>query len=226
MKILLTLLLFLVSEQAFSDNFFIPKNNEIIFDIVRKNNVIGTHSIIFNKKEINTLNVKINVDIKVKIGFLTIYKYKHDNNEVWINNELFSISTESINNKNKRYFVEGKQNDNKFEFIGVDGKKNWERNVIPISYWNKNITKRNIFLDTQKGIMRELKVRSLNNDKIKFGEKTIEAKCYELTVITSHKTDQKPFPTIYVWYTEQGELMKIKFDSPEDNSIIDYIRIK
>ena len=74
--------------------------------------------------------------------------------------------------------------------------------------------------------MRELKVRSLNNDKLIFGEKTIEAKCYELTVITTHKTDQKPFPTIYVWYTEQGELMKLKFDSPEDNSIIDYIRIK
>ena len=45
-------------------------------------------------------------------------------------------------------------------------------------------------------------------------------------VITKHITDEKPFPILYLWYTKDGELMKLKFDSPEDNSIIEYNRIQ
>ena len=45
-------------------------------------------------------------------------------------------------------------------------------------------------------------------------------------VKTIHSSDEKPFPNLYLWYTNKGELMKLEFDSPEDKSIITYNRIK
>ena len=47
-----------------------------------------------------------------------------------------------------------------------------------------------------------------------------------MLITTKHRTDEKPFPILYLWYTGDGELMKLEFDSPEDKSIISYNRIK
>ena len=82
-KFIIILLFIFISNFCNAEHYFIPENNKIIFDIIRKNKSIGTHSIFFNKNNEYT-NVKIEVDIKVKIGFLTVYKYSHNNNERWI----------------------------------------------------------------------------------------------------------------------------------------------
>ena len=50
--------------------------NEVIKSVPGKN--IGIHSIIFNKAG-DEVQVKIDVKIKVKLGFITIYKYIHEN---------------------------------------------------------------------------------------------------------------------------------------------------
>ena len=50
-------------------------------------------------------------------------------------------------------------------------------------------------------------------------------KKYEINVKSKHPTDEKELSVIYVWYTEEGELIKLEFKSPEDNSIITYKRI-
>lgn len=226
MRKFITILLFIfISNFCNAEHYFIPKDNKIIFDIIRKNKSIGTHSIFFNKKNEYT-NVKIEVDIKVKIGFLTVYKYSHNNNERWSGNELHEIQTKSITNSKKKYSVKGKRINNIFEFIGVDGKQNTNKNVIPISYWNKSLIERNEFLDSQKGIIRKSKIKFISEEQIKYKNKNFKTKKYEFLVLTKHSSDEKPFPIIYLWYTEIGELMKLQFDSPEDNSIIEYVRVE
>ena len=110
MKYIIILLLFLINtDQAVSKEIVIPKNNEIKFDIIRKNKNIGYHIITF-KKENNILNVNIEVNIDVKIAFLNIYKYSHQNHEQWKDNKLYKISTNSLTNSKKKYFGERKSN--------------------------------------------------------------------------------------------------------------------
>ena len=171
-------------------------------------------------------NVDIKVDIKVKLGFITLYKYSHENNENWEKSELISISTKSLTNSKKKYIVNGEQKNDKFEFYGIDGRNIVERNIVPISYWNVNLLKRKNFLDTQKGIIREFTLSQLDSEKIIFDNNEVECIKYEIKIITKHSSDEKPFPIIYVWYDNNGELMKLFFNSPEDNSKIDYVRIK
>ena len=122
--------------------------------------------------------------------------------------------------------MNGIQIKNSFECYGVDDKIIVESDIIPISYWNKEITNRKIFLDSQKGILREFNIDILGEEEIIFKNNKINTEKYELMVITKHITDEKPFPILYLWYTKDGELMKLKFDRPEDNSIIEYNRIQ
>ena len=226
MKYLIILLLFLiVTNQSISKEIIIPENNVIKFDIIRKNKNIGYHIIDFNKEN-DILNVNIEVNINVKIGFLSIYKYSHQNHEQWKDGKLYKIKTNTYTNSKKEYFVNGIQIKNSFECYGVDDKIIVESDIIPISYWNKEITNRKIFLDSQKGILREFNIDILGEEEIIFKNNKINTEKYELMVITKHITDEKPFPILYLWYTKDGELMKLKFDSPEDNSIIEYNRIQ
>ena len=107
-----------------------------------------------------------------------------------------------------------------------DTQQNTNKNIIPISYWNKSLIERNEFLDSQKGIIRKSKIKFISEEQIKYKNKNFKTKKYEFLVLTKHSSDEKPFPIIYLWYTEIGELMKLRFDSPEDNSIIEYVRVE
>tara|TARA_B110000014_G_scaffold246754_1_gene219741 strand:- start:407 stop:1087 length:681 start_codon:yes stop_codon:yes gene_type:complete len=222
--IFLIISIFITGESS-SNNFALPENKEIEFEIIRKNKNIGYHSIIFQEDN-NILNVNIDVNIAVKIGFLTIYKYKHKNQEQWKNNQLYKISTNSITNSKKKYLVKGEQKNKFFEFYGVDDLKKTSKNVIPISYWNKELINKKEFLDTQKGILRKFKIKFLGIKNIEFNNNKIRTEKYEIEVLTNHITDEKPFPFLYLWYTEKGELIKLEFNSPEDKSVIKYNRIK
>ncbi|MBG76915.1 MAG: hypothetical protein CMI98_03470 [Pelagibacteraceae bacterium] len=225
MKYLLIIIFLLLGNQVFSKEMYVPESGEIVFEIIRKNKTIGTHTISFIEND-KDLKVDIEVNINVKLGFLTIYKYRHNNTEYWQEGELIKISTNSLTNSKKKYFVEGQKNNDFFEYEGVDNRKRTGLNVIPISYWNYEILDRNVFLDSQKGILREFDLKEMELENIFFNEKNFNAKKYMMKVKTIHSSDEKPFPNLYLWYTNKGELMKLEFDSPEDKSIITYNRIK
>ena len=225
MKYLLIIIFLLLGNQVFSKEMYVPESGEIVFEIIRKNKTIGTHTISFIEND-KDLKVDIEVNINVKLGFLTIYKYRHNNTEYWKEGELIKISTNSLTNSKKKYFVEGQKNNDFFEYEGVDNRKRTGLNVIPISYWNYEILDRNVFLDSQKGILREFDLKEMELENIFFNEKNFNAKKYMMKVKTIHSSDEKPFPNLYLWYTNKGELMKLEFDSPEDKSIITYNRIK
>tara|TARA_B100000427_G_scaffold314351_1_gene307427 strand:+ start:1239 stop:1916 length:678 start_codon:yes stop_codon:yes gene_type:complete len=225
MKYLLIIIFLLLGNQVFSKEMYVPESGEIVFEIIRKNKTIGTHTISFIEND-KDLKVDIEVNINVKLGFLTIYKYRHNNTEYWKEGELIKISTNSLTNSKKKYFVEGQKNNDFFEYEGVDNTKRTGLDVIPISYWNYEILDRKVFLDSQKGILREFDLKEMELENIFFNEKNFNAKKYMMKVKTIHSSDEKPFPNLYLWYTNKGELMKLEFDSPEDKSIITYNRIK
>ena len=225
MKYLLIIIFLLLGNQIFSKEMYVPESGEIVFEIIRKNKTIGTHTISFIEND-KDLKVDIEVNINVKLGFLTIYKYRHNNTEYWKEGELIKISTNSLTNSKKKYFVEGQKNNDFFEYEGVDNTKRTGLDVIPISYWNYEILDRKVFLDSQKGILREFDLKEMELENIFFNEKNFNAKKYMMKVKTIHSSDEKPFPNLYLWYTNKGELMKLEFDSPEDKSIITYNRIK
>ena len=67
--------------------FPIPKDNEVSFDVIRKNKIIGSVITTFNKDN-DELILRTIVDIKVKVLFIPAYKFFQDTTETWINKLL------------------------------------------------------------------------------------------------------------------------------------------
>ena len=104
----------------------------------------------------------------------------------------------------------------------MDGELKLDKEIFPLNYWNMAILDKNELFDTQKGIVRKIKVEKLKNEKIKINEKTVNAEKYLFNASKNPK-DKGPFPEYTLWYYEK-ELLKMEFKNPKDKKTIKIIR--
>ena len=73
-----------------SNAFPIPDDNEVSFDVIRKNKVIGNLTTKFIKDDENIVLHSV-LDINIKILFIPAYKFFQETKETWRNGEFISI---------------------------------------------------------------------------------------------------------------------------------------
>ena len=213
------LLLLLISANLYA--FPIPKDNEVSFDIIRKNKNIGSLITTF-KKEDDKLQIRTILDIKVKVFLITVYKFFQDTTETWIEGEFVKIEGYTNFEDEREYYIEGNDLDENFIASGMDGELTLSNKILPLNYWNKKILEEEEVFDTQKGIVRKITVQKLENDIIKMNNKNIEAEKYIMNASKNPK-DKGPFPQYTLWY-RNDELIKFEFVNPKDNKKIQTIR--
>ena len=213
------LLLLLISANLYA--FPIPKDNEVSFDIIRKNKNIGSLITTF-KKEDDKLQIRTILDIKVKVFLITVYKFFQDTTETWIEGEFVKIKGYTDFEDEREYYIEGNDLDENFIASGMDGELTLSNKILPLNYWNKKILKEEEVFDTQKGIVRKITVQKLENDIIKINNKNIEAEKYIMNASKNPK-DKGPFPQYTLWYKDD-ELIKFEFVNPKDKKVVTGIR--
>ena len=213
------LLLLLISANLYA--FPIPKDNEVSFDIIRKNKNIGSLITTF-KKEDDKLQIRTILDIKVKIFLITAYKFFQDTTETWIEGEFVKIKGYTDFEDEREYYIEGNDLDENFIASGMDGELTLSNKILPLNYWNKKILEEEEVFDTQKGIVRKITVQKLENDIIKMNNKNIEAEKYIMNASKNPK-DKGPFPQYTLWYKDD-ELIKFEFVNPKDKKVVTGIR--
>ena len=213
------LLLLLISANLYA--FPIPKDNEVSFDIIRKNKNIGSLITTF-KKEDDKLQIKTILDIKVKVFLITVYKFFQDTTETWIEGEFVKIEGYTNFEDEREYYIEGNDLDENFIASGMDGELTLSNKILPLNYWNKKILEEEEVFDTQKGIVRKITVQKLENDIIKMNNKNIEAEKYIMNASKNPK-DKGPFPQYTLWYKDD-ELIKFEFVNPKDKKVVTGIR--
>jgi len=201
--------------------FPIPKDNEVSFDIIRKNKNIGSLITTFNKED-DKLEVRTILDIKVKVLLITAYKFFQDTTETWINGEFVKIEGYTDFEDEREYYIKGNDIDKNFIASGMDGELVLSNKIIPLNYWNKKILEEKEVFDTQKGIVRKITVKKLENEIINMNNKKIETEKYIMNASRSPK-DKGPFPQYTLWY-KNDELIKFEFINPKDNKKIQTIR--
>jgi hypothetical protein len=213
------LLLLLISANLYA--FPIPKDNEVSFDIIRKNKNIGSLITTF-KKEDDKLQIRTILDIKVKVFLMTVYKFFQDTTETWIEGEFVKIEGYTNFEDEREYYIEGNDLDENFIASGMDGELTLSNKILPLNYWNKKILEEEEVFDTQKGIVRKITVQKLENDIIKMNNKNIEAEKYIMNASKNPK-DKGPFPQYTLWYKDD-ELIKFEFVNPKDKKVVTGIR--
>jgi len=216
MKILFLILFFFVS---FNINAFpVPKDKKATFDIIRKNKIIGSVETNFSEQD-NDLIIDTTINIKVKVLFISAYKFFQQYKEIWRNGEFIEFEGYTDFEDEREYFIEGKDIDDKFIATGMDGEIIVDKNIIPLNYWNKEILVQDKIFDTQKGIIRQIDIKKLGKEEIKINNTKLLTDKYLLNASKNPK-DIGPFPEYTIWYAENGELIKFQFKNWKDKKII------
>ena len=193
--------------------FPIPDDNEVSYDVIRKNKVIGNLTSKFIKDDENLILHSV-LDINVKILFIPAYKFFQETKETWRNGEFISIDGFTDFEDDREYKIDGKDEDGVFRVTGMDGLLELDEKIIPLNYWNKNILDEKELFDTQKGIVRKITVKKLKDEEIKINNSKLFSEKYTFNA-TKNPKDKGPFPEYTLWYYND-ELLKMEFKNPND----------
>ena len=221
MKNLLILILSLICFEVFAEPFPIPEDREVSYDVIRKKKTIGSLVSKFIQED-NKIILHSVLDIDVKVLFFPAYKFYQETKETWIDGNLTSIDGFTDFEDDREYKIVGNDVGNFFIATGMDGELKLDKNIFPLNYWNINILEKKELFDTQKGIVRKIVVKKLDNEKINLNGKNVNTEKYLFNASKNPK-DKGPFPEYTLWYHEK-ELLKMEFKNPKDKKTIKIIR--
>jgi hypothetical protein len=190
----------------------------VSFDVIRKNKIIGNLTSKFIIKN-DTLILHSVLDINIKILFIPAYKFFQESKETWKNDQFIAIDGFTDFEDDREYKIDGIDKDGFFIASGMDGKLELNENIIPLNNWNKQMLKENEVFDTQKGIVRKIKVEKLENEEIKINDLKILAEKFIFNASKNPK-DKGPFPQYTLWYAKNEELLKFNFTNWKDKKVV------
>lgn len=178
----------------------VPGNGRIEFDVLRDGKTpMGSHSLRFEQRG-EELHVFVEIDLEVKLAFVTLFSYAHRNHEVWKDGRLIAIETET-DDDGESYFVRGTASAEGFRVETKDGVEILPADVYPTSYWQYATVERDELLDTQRGNLVDVATQALRQETISIDGVPIEATHYRM----SGDLD------LELWYAPNGEWVKIAF---------------
>lgn len=191
----------------------LPK--DVNFNVYRNGELIGYHNVNF---VIEDNSIKATINIKFAVTFLgfTVYNYSHKNNEIWSNNLLTKLNSETDKNGTLLNCNLNKEN-SVFYIKGSYGKRTINTSPTPTSYWNKE----KLVLEESKKVLNTQDCSYIDFKISKKGEKLI----YSNSILTDHykligeeHTGEKV--DIDIWYNKNNEWVKMIF--VKDGSTIEY----
>ena len=135
----------------------VPQSLDAEFVIMRKGEPIGMHAVRVREEADGRIIADTTIDMKVKFGFITLFRYSHSSQEIWRDGKVLAINSRTYDNGREKYLNARREGD----MLQVDGTQFQGEipiKVIPSSYWNKAIVDCRAIIDTQDGDMIEVEV--------------------------------------------------------------------
>lgn len=173
----------------------------IDFTVLRKGKPFGRHILTFERGEEGALQVTTDVDLQVKFGPITAFKYRLDSVEQWLDGQLVALNGTS-NNDGRKGTVSAERDDGN---LLVDGSKfdgALPIGTIPSSHWNRLQVYQSQMLSTETGEVLDIEVEIIGDDTVKVGDQLVNATHYRL------RSDL----TVDLWYDQQSRWVKLAFD--------------
>ena len=134
------------------------------FTVYRDGSPIGTHRIQVERAGDET-RVAVDIDLQVKLAFVTVYRYSHRNRETWRDGRLVAIDTRTDDNGTAE-FVRGRATGDGFAVQSTAGSYTVPAGVLPTSYWRRITPDQTRLLDTQKGRLLDVQVRRAGVERL------------------------------------------------------------
>ncbi len=179
----------------------LPDPEGLAFDVFRDGDPLGRHTVAF-WRDGEKLHVRIDILLEVNLAFITLFRYTHQNHEIWLDDKLIAIDTQTDDDGDK-YWLRGRATEAGFEVEGSGGRFIAPANVLPTSYWRPETATRDRLLDTQHGRLVDVATVPIGKEVVEISGRQVEAMRYNV----SGDLD------LDLWYTQAGEWAKITFEA-------------
>ena len=182
----------------------VPDAGTIAFDVYRGNSPFGTHILRFEENG-DELRVTTDVDLRVRIGPITAFRYEHDSVEVYRDGELVSLQTSTLKD-GERLSVDISRNGDVYSGQGSDEDGNTRpvslsSSLPPSSHWGGYAVGLDTVLNTETGAEMPVTITELGQSMIEVGGQTIEARHVRM----------EGSLTLDLWYDANGEWVRSEF---------------
>ncbi len=163
------------------------------FDVALDGKPIGSHTFELQQdgaRQILTTEARFDV----KFLFVTAFRYRHENIEIWNDGCLSSIDA-STNSNGKRLEVQGAAGDGQFDVTSAQGMSSLPACVQTFAYWNPTILDAQQLLNSQTGEYEAVKAIYEGPDKISVAGSEVDAFRYRLSaragdIVLWYSTDE------------------------------------
>jgi hypothetical protein len=143
----------------------------LIFAVTRDGTPFGSHRVSF-AREGDRLIVETQIAFKVKIAFLTVFRYTMNAREEWLGAELqrFESKTDS---DGKAYFVRAERTSEGLRVESSSGSYIAPPGVMPFTYWNRGLLDQTQVINPERGRLETLTVERRGEDRLMIGAKPV-----------------------------------------------------
>jgi hypothetical protein len=187
----------------------VPPAGRLLFHVFRNDSQIGTHQLTFHTAG-SALTVNIDVEFKVGLGPLTLFRYSMRTTEHWQDGNLVSATSKANNDGKPESMTAKLQGD----ALAVQGSKSGHYTAPPgtilATHWNRAELK-GPMINPENGELMTFTIADKGTGPIQAAGQTIQAAQYALTGPAK----------INLWYSDQSIWSALKA-AATDNSMIDY----
>ncbi|MDG2244261.1 MAG: DUF6134 family protein [Rhodospirillaceae bacterium] len=184
--------------------------NGLEFDVYRKGALVGRHKVKF-EKDGDLLKVESNLKIRVKVLFVTAYKYDFHADGVWKNGVLQSVKAE-INDNGKESSVDAYLGQSgQFYSTGRKGAFVADNPIYPTNHWNVDAIESDVVLDTLNGKIIKVDILQQGIEAIATRKNgPVDAERFEYT---------GELKNVIVWYDREGRWVGMKFTTNKGETL-------
>lgn len=187
-----------------------PPVPRLDFEVLREGSPIGHHHLRLRDGSDGTIGVEIDIDLAVKFGFLTLYRYTHRNRELWDGQLLLALDSETDDN-GERHKVTVRREGPTLWLDAGRGREAIPSGTQTTSYWDRRMVEAGEWLDTQNGRLVRSTVTRGGSDMVRAGGRLVRAERYDLSGDL----------TLSLWYA--GPVwVRLEFLASADRSRIEY----
>tara|TARA_B100000686_G_scaffold342731_1_gene422407 strand:+ start:2480 stop:3148 length:669 start_codon:yes stop_codon:yes gene_type:complete len=178
------------------------------FTVLRDGSSIGAHSIMMAHNG-DEIVVDVEVEMAVKIAFITVFRLEHRNRETWRHGRLVKIDTKT-NDNGKDYKIDGTAKGSSFELVVNDELSSIPSTIIPTSYWNAATVGQTVLLNSVNGKLLDVAINRTETEQVKawYGE------------VLADKYEMRGDLDLDLWYDADKHLVRLAFESRD--SLIEY----
>lgn len=189
----------------------IPETGKLDYVVNRDGDQIGTHVITFRRKG-ERLLVDTNVDVAVKLAFITLYRFAKRAREVWKDGRVVGYRV-TVNDNGNIIEASAKANGTKLLLDGPNGKAVAPLGTMVSGYWSIDTVTQKALIDSEEGRLRPVEFKGGEEQTIDIKGRSFKARYYRLTGALVRE----------VWYDAKGLLLKMRAIA-RDGSVIETVK--